>query len=109
MRGGPACRTSTGRPRSSSPSTASPPPLPERDQRPFGHRRVPGDNGLMPDGPLIVQSDKSLLLEVDHPRADEARRAIAQIGRASCRERGKTWVAGASVTKQQYRHEKERW
>ena len=31
----------------------------------------------MLDGPLIVQSDKSLLLEVDHPRADEARRAIA--------------------------------
>ena len=31
----------------------------------------------MPDGPLIVQSDKSLLLEVDHPRAGEARRAIA--------------------------------
>ena len=31
----------------------------------------------MPDGPLIVQSDKTLLLEVDHPRADEARRAIA--------------------------------
>jgi DNA excision repair protein ERCC-3 len=29
------------------------------------------------DGPLIVQSDKTLLLEVDHPRADEARRAIA--------------------------------
>ncbi|MFF8347498.1 DNA repair helicase XPB [Cellulosimicrobium funkei] len=31
----------------------------------------------MTDGPLIVQSDKSLLLEVDHPRADDARRAIA--------------------------------
>ena len=31
----------------------------------------------MPDGPLIVQSDKTLLLEVDHPRAEEARRAIA--------------------------------
>ncbi|WP_265522561.1 DNA repair helicase XPB [Oerskovia flava] len=31
----------------------------------------------MNDGPLIVQSDKSLLLEVDHPRAGEARRAIA--------------------------------
>ncbi len=31
----------------------------------------------MTDGPLIVQSDKSLLLEVDHPRAEEARRAIA--------------------------------
>lgn len=31
----------------------------------------------MPDGPLIVQSDKSILLEVDHPRAGDARRAIA--------------------------------
>ena len=31
----------------------------------------------MTDGPLIVQSDKTLLLEVDHPRADDARRAIA--------------------------------
>lgn len=31
----------------------------------------------MTDGPLIVQSDKTLLLEVDHPAADEARRAIA--------------------------------
>jgi len=29
------------------------------------------------DGPLIVQSDKTLLLEVDHPLADEARIAIA--------------------------------
>ena len=31
----------------------------------------------MNDGPLIVQSDKTLLLEVDHPKAAEARRAIA--------------------------------
>ena len=31
----------------------------------------------MPDGPLIVQSDKTLLLEVDHPLADETRNAIA--------------------------------
>lgn len=31
----------------------------------------------MPNGPLIVQSDKSLLLEVDHEQATEARRAIA--------------------------------
>jgi len=31
----------------------------------------------LPDGALIVQSDKTLLLEVDHPRAEEARRAIA--------------------------------
>ena len=31
----------------------------------------------MTDGPLIVQSDKTLLLEVDHPTAGEARAAIA--------------------------------
>ncbi|MGN6605696.1 MAG: DNA repair helicase XPB [Jatrophihabitans sp.] len=31
----------------------------------------------MNDGPLIVQSDKTLLLEVDHPIAQEARAAIA--------------------------------
>ncbi|MBU2694603.1 DNA repair helicase XPB [Pimelobacter sp. 30-1] len=31
----------------------------------------------MTDGPLIVQSDKSLLLEVDHPQAAECRKAIA--------------------------------
>jgi DNA excision repair protein ERCC-3 len=31
----------------------------------------------MTDGPLIVQSDKTLLLEVDHPKADECRRVIA--------------------------------
>ena len=30
-----------------------------------------------PDGPLIVQSDKSVLLEVSRPGADDARRAIA--------------------------------
>jgi len=29
------------------------------------------------DGPLIVQSDKTLLLEVDHPQAVECRKAIA--------------------------------
>lgn len=31
----------------------------------------------MTDGPLIVQSDKTLLLEVGHPAAEEARRDIA--------------------------------
>jgi DNA excision repair protein ERCC-3 len=31
----------------------------------------------MTDGPLIVQSDKTLLLEVDHPLARDCRRAIA--------------------------------
>jgi DNA excision repair protein ERCC-3 len=31
----------------------------------------------MTDGPLIVQSDKTLLLEVDHPQARECRRVIA--------------------------------
>jgi DNA excision repair protein ERCC-3 len=30
-----------------------------------------------PDGPLIVQSDKTLLLEVDHPQAAACRQAIA--------------------------------
>src|SRR5699024_10387300 len=33
----------------------------------------------MTDGPLIVQNDKSLLLEVDHPAAQSARIAIAAI------------------------------
>ncbi len=31
----------------------------------------------MADGPLIVQSDKTLLLEVDHAQAAECRKAIA--------------------------------
>ena len=31
----------------------------------------------MTDGPLIVQSDKTLLLDVDHPMSTECRRAIA--------------------------------
>lgn len=31
----------------------------------------------MSDGPLIVQSDRTLLLEVDHEQAEECRRAIA--------------------------------
>ncbi len=35
------------------------------------------DNGQVTEGPLIVQSDKTLLLEVDHPRAADARAAIA--------------------------------
>lgn len=32
---------------------------------------------VLSDGPLIVQSDKTVLLEVDHPRAQEARIALA--------------------------------
>ena len=31
----------------------------------------------MSDGPLIVQSDKTLLLDIDHPLSSECRRAIA--------------------------------
>lgn len=31
----------------------------------------------MSDGPLIVQSDRTVLLEVDHPRSTEARQALA--------------------------------
>ena len=34
-------------------------------------------DGPATPGPLIVQSDKTLLLEVDHPAADDCRRAIA--------------------------------
>nr|WP_222437714.1 DNA repair helicase XPB [Quadrisphaera sp. RL12-1S] len=40
----------------------------------------PGRDGVGPavtDGPLIVQSDKTLLLEVDHPTSAAARKAIA--------------------------------
>jgi DNA excision repair protein ERCC-3 len=38
---------------------------------------LPQESEDVPDGPLIVQSDKTLLLEVDHPAAAEARAAIA--------------------------------
>ena len=37
----------------------------------------PGYLWPMPDGPLIVQSDRTLLLEVDHPQADACRNDIA--------------------------------
>nr|WP_281386501.1 DNA repair helicase XPB [Jiangella mangrovi] len=43
----------------------------------FTHRATVRDNGEVNDGPLIVQSDKTLLLEVDHDQADDCRRAIA--------------------------------
>ncbi len=46
----------------------------ERRQAPVGSA---WKNGQVTDGPLIVQSDKTLLLEVDHPQAAEARAAIA--------------------------------
>src|ERR1700759_2151181 len=47
--------------------------------RPSAALRLPPACGetRVTDGPLIVQSDKTLLLEVDHPLADEARGAIA--------------------------------
>jgi DNA excision repair protein ERCC-3 len=38
---------------------------------------TPWQTGVMPGGPLIVQSDKTLLLEVDHPDALACRMAIA--------------------------------
>ena len=41
----------------------------------------------MTDGPLIVQSDKTLLLEVDHPLADECRHSH-WIRRAAIERRG---------------------
>src|ERR1700759_1898973 len=47
--------------------------------RPSAALRLPPACGetRVTDGPLIVQSDKTLLLEVDHPLADETRTAIA--------------------------------
>ena len=39
--------------------------------------RIPPRRPPVPDGPLIVQSDKTLLLEIDHPLANETRVAIA--------------------------------
>ncbi len=36
-----------------------------------------GDNSRMTDGPLIVQSDKTLLLEVDHEQFEQCRNDIA--------------------------------
>jgi DNA excision repair protein ERCC-3 len=33
----------------------------------------------LPDNPLIVQSDRTVLLEAAHPRYDEARDALAAI------------------------------
>src|SRR6202021_2968142 len=60
----------------SSRSTASP-----RSCRPMTRTGVScrrrTDNGDMTDGPLIVQSDKTVLLEIDHELAGAARAAIA--------------------------------
>jgi DNA excision repair protein ERCC-3 len=48
------------------------------DRSPAGDPHTPSKGTRsVTDGPLIVQSDKTLLLEVDHPMADEARAAIA--------------------------------
>ena len=53
-----------------------------RGQFPGPRPRHPGEPPVrmfdpMNDGPLIVQSDKTLLLEVDHEQADACRKAIA--------------------------------
>jgi DNA excision repair protein ERCC-3 len=42
----------------------------------FGSRWL-GENPRVSDGPLIVQSDRTLLLEVAHPGAEQARRDLA--------------------------------
>ena len=41
------------------------------------HLAEPSNGPSVTDGPLIVQSDKTLLLEVDHPAAADCRKAIA--------------------------------
>src|SRR4029079_3898684 len=56
----------TGAPR----EPTSPPTVPDREQPLHDRHR-------MSDGPLIVQSDKTLPLEVDHERAQDCRKAIA--------------------------------
>src|SRR4051812_38568325 len=51
------------------------------EERPIRRRWTLGaptaEGDPVTDGPLIVQSDKTLLLEVDHPMAAEARQSIA--------------------------------
>ena len=47
-------------------------PAPERASTAPAPERAAGRKGTVADGPLIVQSDKTLLLEVDHPAAPEA-------------------------------------
>src|SRR5699024_8256119 len=60
------------------PSTsASAPARSPNPPRPESLRRPAAQPERMTDGPLIVQSDKSLLLEVDHPAPQSARIAIA--------------------------------
>ena len=57
-------------------------------RRSEGRRRLQ-QNGWVTDGPLIVQSDKTLLLEVDHELAQECRLAIAPVRRARARARAR--------------------
>ena len=47
------------------------------ERRRLPRAAAPAPRAPMPDGPLIVQSDKTLLLEVDHEQSDECRKAIA--------------------------------
>ena len=49
-------------------------------------------------GPLIVQSDKTLLLEVDHPDAPAARRAIAPFAERPPSPASADRAASTSVT-----------
>ena len=47
----------------------------------------------MSDGPLIVQSDKTLLLDIDHILSDECRRAIAAFAELADAHLPSSWVA----------------
>src|SRR4051794_37363099 len=93
----PRAPTSTSTPRPTSPAATPPTAAPPRPPPPPPHpppplllrplllagqrRGLPGPAEGQPlcmnDGPLIVQSDKTLLLEVDHERASDCRKAIA--------------------------------
>src|SRR4051794_33934749 len=86
-----ACRTERGHPRPCDGDTrdrrlgdavnqravASRPSLFDVEFHDVGLSVGRGTLALVPDGPLIVQSDKTLLLEVDHPDALACRMAIA--------------------------------
>ena len=48
-----------------------------RRRRSHPEAALPGPSCPVNDGPLIVQSDKTLLLEIDHERAQDCRKAIA--------------------------------
>ena len=74
------CTTSSSTPPPTSPAATAPTGAPRAPTSPPtapGSERSRRIEQRILDGPLIVQSDKTLLLEVDHERAQDCRKAIA--------------------------------